>query len=93
MSAGPNLKTGVAAVLVASTLISAVAVIHVRHEARRLFIQLQALTDTRDRLNIDWGRLQIEQSTWASPGRIEQIAGESLDMRVPDPVRVVIITP
>lgn len=87
------MQPGIAATLLLLVLVSAVAVIQVRHEARRLFIQLQALTDTRDRLNIDWGRLQIEQSTWASPGRIEQIAAERLDMSVPDPVRVVIIAP
>jgi len=87
------MQPGIVATLLILVLASAVAVVQVRHESRRQFIQLQALTDTRDRLNIDWGRLQIEQSTWASPGRIEQIAADRLDMGVPDPVRVVIIAP
>ena len=93
MSAATPSQLVAAAVLLALVLVSAVAVVQARHDARRLFIQLEALTDTRDALNIDWGRLQIEQSTWASPGRIEQIATERLEMRVPDPVGVVIIAP
>ena len=93
MSVGPATLAGVAALLLVVVLLSAVAVIEARHDARRLFIQLQALTDRRDELNIDWGRLQIEQSTWASPGRIEKIASEQLQMRVPDPAGVVIIAP
>ena len=44
-------------------------------------------------MNIDWGRLQIEQSTWASPGRVEQVARDRLNMSVPDPSQVVIIRP
>lgn len=84
------LLAGLLALLV---LGSAVGVVFARHEARRLFIELQQLTAERDRLNIDWGRLQIEHSTWASPGRVEQIARERLRMREPDPVAVVIVEP
>ena len=74
-------------------LVSSVGAVYARHESRRLFIELQLLVNGRDRLNIDWGRLQIEQSTWASPGRVEQMARDRLHMRVPDPSRVVIIRP
>lgn len=72
---------------------SAVGLVYARHEARRLFIELQQLTDERDSLNIDWGRLQIEHSTWASPGRVEQIARKRLGMTEPDPAEVVIVEP
>jgi cell division protein FtsL len=82
------------AVLLATlVLASAVSVVYARHDARQLFIELQQLTAERDTLNIDWGRLQIEHSTWASPGRVEQIARERLGMREPDPARVVIVEP
>jgi cell division protein FtsL len=80
-------------VLLVTVLISSVGAVYARHESRRLFIELQLLVNGRDRLNIDWGRLQIEHSTWASPGRVEQMARERLHMRVPDPSRVVIIRP
>ncbi|MBW2472719.1 MAG: cell division protein FtsL [Deltaproteobacteria bacterium] len=84
------LMAGLLAVLV---LGSAVSVVYARHDARKLFIELQQLTAQRDALNIDWGRLQIEHSTWASPGRVEQIARDRLGMREPDPARVVIVEP
>jgi cell division protein FtsL len=79
--------------LVFATLVSAIAVVFARHEARRLFVDLQQLNAERDRLNIEWGRLQIEHSTLANPGRIEQIARERLQMREPDPAAVVIVEP
>ncbi len=82
-----------AVLLAVLVLASAVSVVYARHDARQLFIELQQLTAERDSLNIDWGRLQIEHSTWASPGRVEQIARERLRMREPDPARVVIIEP
>ena len=82
-----------AVLLAVLVLASAVSVVYARHDARQLFIELQQLTAERDTLNLDWGRLQIEHSTWASPGRVEQIARERLGMREPDPARVVIIEP
>ncbi len=82
-----------AVLLAVLVLASAVSVVYARHDARQLFIELQQLTAERDTLNIDWGRLQIEHSTWASPGRVEQIATERLGMREPDPARVVIVEP
>jgi cell division protein FtsL len=53
------------AALAAAVVGSAVAAVHARHEARQLFIELQALNRTRDELNIEWRQLQIERSTWA----------------------------
>jgi cell division protein FtsL len=79
--------------LLLAVLASAISAIYARHASRTLFIELQSLVDGRDRLNIEWGRLQIEQSTWASPARIEQMATSRLGMRVPDPSQVVIVQP
>ncbi len=89
----PRQRVLVIAVLAAAVLVSAVGAVYARHEARRLFIELQGLNAVRDDLKVDWGRLQIERSTWASLGRVEQIADEKLDMRVPDPAQVVIVEP
>jgi cell division protein FtsL len=93
MTLAPRQRVLVASVLAAAVLVSAVAVVYARHESRRLFIELQRLYEDRDDLNVDWGRLQIERSTWASPGRVEQSAGDKLDMRVPEPAGVVIVEP
>jgi len=89
----PRQRVLVAAVLAVAVIASAVAVVYARHQSRQLFIELQRLSETRDDLNVDWGRLQIERSTWASLGRVEQIADEKLDMRVPDPGGVIIVEP
>jgi cell division protein FtsL len=88
-----HLRVLLGAVLVVATVSSAIGIVFARHEARRLFIDLQQLNAKRDELNIEWGRLQIEHSTWANPGRIEQIARERLMMADPDPASVVIVKP
>lgn len=93
MAARRQVELLLAGVLAVVVLLSAVSVVYARHDARQLFIELQQLTAERDRLNIDWGRLQIEHSTWASPGRVEQLAREKLGMREPDPAKVVIVEP
>ncbi len=74
-------------------LASAVSLVYARHEARRLFIELQQLTTERDHLNIDWGRLQIEHSTLALPARVEKVVRERLRMTEPEPADVVIVQP
>ena len=82
--------TGVLAVAVVA---SAIAVVDVRHEARKRFIELQALHRARDEMNSVWRQLQIERSTWATHARIERLARERLDMVVPDPAAVEIVRP
>jgi len=64
-------------------LASGVGAVYARHEARKLFVELQALERTRDELNIDWGRLRIEQGMLATHARVERLATEKLRMRVP----------
>jgi cell division protein FtsL len=56
-------------------------------------VEVEALNAQRDQLNIDWGRLQIERSTWATHGRVEQMARQELEMRIPDPSGVEILKP
>ena len=89
----PRVRILLGAMLVFATLVSSIGVVFARHEARRLFIDLQQLNAERDRLDIEWGRLQIEHSTLANPGRIEQIARQRLKMTEPDPAAVVIVEP
>jgi cell division protein FtsL len=51
----------------------------------------ESLTDERDRLNIEWGQLQIEQSTWATHARIEKVATDDLSLVRPDSSEIFII--
>jgi cell division protein FtsL len=72
-------------------LASALAVVWVKHEARRLFVELQGLHAERDRLNIEWSQLKIEQSAFAMHGRVEQTARADLKMIIPRPDEVLIV--
>ena len=77
-------------VLVAAVVASAIGVVHARHESRRHFIELNRLTNERDNLDFEFGRLQLEQATWAENNRIEQIARGRLGMVSPGPAELVV---
>jgi cell division protein FtsL len=44
---------------------------------------LQSLLTDRDNLEVEWGKLKIEQSTWSTHGRVEQLAREKMQMLNP----------
>lgn len=67
-------------VLVAAVIGSAVGVVWLRQQSRVLFIESNELARERDNLDFDFGRLQLEQATWAENNRIEQIARGRLGM-------------
>jgi cell division protein FtsL len=77
--------------LVLAVVASALTLVWARHEARSQFVELRAMEAERDGLDIQWGQLQLEQSTWATHGRIERIAREQLAMRTPAAAEVVIV--
>lgn len=72
-------------------LATALGVVWTRHESRVLFVELQELNGERDELNIEWGRLQLEQATWAEASRIERLARDELNMQTPAQDDVVVI--
>ena len=78
-------------VFAAVCVISAMAIVYTKHESRKLFVELERLTDERDRLNIEYGQLQIEQSTWATHARIEQVANDELALVRPDSTEIYVI--
>ena len=67
---------------------SAIAAVYAKHESRKLFIELQSLNAERDRLAVEWGQLQIEQSAWSTHARVEQIARDDMNLRPPTPDQV-----
>jgi len=69
--------------LVFVVMASAIGSIYAKHEARKLFTELQRLNVERDRMEVEWGQLQIEQSTWSTYARVEQLAREDMKMRPP----------
>lgn len=68
-----------------------ISVVSTKHQARSLFIQLQGLNGERDGLDIEWGQLKLEQSAWATHGRVEQTARVGLRMVIPRPDEVRIV--
>jgi cell division protein FtsL len=73
---------------------SAVAVVYTKHQARQLFAALSKLTRERDELDTEWGRLQLEQSTWSMHKRIDRIARQQLNMKLPsDDTTVIVMVP
>jgi cell division protein FtsL len=71
---------------------SAVKVVIARHDTRRLFVEIQKLEKDRDSLNEEWGRLQLEQSTWATDARIESVSKTELHMIEPKTRSVTLIS-
>jgi len=72
---------------------SSLGVIYAKHEARSRFNELQQLTQQRDDLDIEWGQLQLEQSTWATHGRVERVARDDLRMVIPQAGDLRIVQP
>jgi len=80
-------------VLWLGVLASAAGAIYCKHVSRDRFVELEALTAERDELQIEWGRLQLEQSAWSTHGFVERVAGSRLHMAIPAPTGVQIVRP
>ena len=78
--------------LAAAVFGSAIQVVLSQHQARTTFFELQRLEQARDGLNEEWGRLQLEQSTWATDDRIERLARTRLDLDSPEFNATVLLT-
>ena len=76
----------------AAVFFSAIEVVIARHETRKLFVEIQRLEKDRDDLNEEWGRLQLEQSTWATDARIESVSKTELHMIEPEARSVFLIS-
>lgn len=81
------------AMLVLANVATALTLVRDRHEHRLLFIDLSKLEKARDELNIDFGRLQLEQATWAESNRVDQVARARLGMVFPRAEDIVVLRP
>lgn len=71
-------------ILLLVVVVCALGVVTSQHKARKLFQELENEQERAKQLDIEYGQLQLELSTWATPPRVEQIAREKLKMRTPD---------
>jgi cell division protein FtsL len=78
-------------VLLIAVIASAIGVVYSIQQSRELFVELTRLGNERDDLNFEFGRLELEQATWAENNRVEQIARGRLGMVSPDPAEIVVI--
>ena len=81
------------AVLLVASIATAIGVVYARHQHRLLFVELSRLEKARDELNIEFGRLQLEQATVAESNRIDQVARLRLGMMFPEVGDVVVVRP
>lgn len=77
--------------LLALVVMCALGVVNSQHHGRQLFVELQQEQARQRQLDVEWGQLQLEQSTWAMHGRIETLARERLQMQVPSANRVQVV--
>ena len=80
-------------VLLLATIASAIGVVYSRHRHRQLFVELTRLEHARDELNIEFGRLQLEQATLAQATRVDQETRGRLGMKFPEAADIVVVRP
>ncbi|MEE9342936.1 MAG: cell division protein FtsL [Gammaproteobacteria bacterium] len=85
------MKVFLVSLLIALTLSSAIAAVFTKHESRTLFVELQRLEKDENAMMVEWGQLQLEESTLTTHGQVEQIAYEQMSMKIPAPQSVVIL--
>ena len=83
--------TRVNLILLAVLIVCALSLVTSRHDARRLFVELEREQLRTRQLETEYGQLQLEQSTWGMPARIEKIARENLRMQLPPAGRVEVV--
>ena len=78
-------------VLVVLAVLSALGVVAAQHQSRKLHTALEREQAHAQELEVEWGQLQLEQSTWAAPVRIEKIARQRLGMGAPTMEQTLVI--
>ena len=72
-------------------LVLALSLVYTRVTTRSLYLQLQSLQQLRDDLNVEWGRLLLQEARYAEPRYIEKIARQKLGMVFPQSDKVSVI--
>ncbi|MDP1939118.1 MAG: cell division protein FtsL, partial [Gallionella sp.] len=83
----------VSGLLLVLVVLGALSVITSQHKARKLFVVLQQEKERAHKMEVEWGQLQLEQSTLATPARVERIASRQLQMQLPKQVRFIRVSP
>jgi cell division protein FtsL len=81
--------------LLTAVVVCALSTVTSQHKARKLYVELQKQKELAEQMEVEWGQLRLEQSTWAAPARVEKIAAQQLQMQLPasGQVQFIRITP
>ena len=77
--------TRLSVVLLAAVIFSAMYLVRVQYDSRRLFTELHRATAEAHRLETERGRLEVEKRAEATSLRVEKLAREKLSMRMVSP--------
>jgi cell division protein FtsL len=72
-------------VLLAAVMASAMYLVQVQYQSRRLFVEVEKAQALSRKLDIERERLEVDKRSQATPLRIERIAKEQLQMRTATP--------
>ena len=70
-------------ILLALVIAASLGVVNSQNQSRKLFVSLQQEKEYARQMEVEWGQLQLEQSTLAAPARVERIATQQLQMQQP----------
>ncbi|HUW25847.1 MAG TPA: cell division protein FtsL [Gallionella sp.] len=76
-------SNGLNVLLLMAVVVCALSVVTSQHKARKLYLELQKQKEHAQQMEVEWGQLQLEQSTWAALTRVEKIATQQLQMQFP----------
>ncbi len=79
--------------LIAVVVFSALAVVYTKYRIRMVFAEIQRLEQVLVAIDEEWGRLQLEQNTWAEHSRIETLARDRLGMVLPARESIIYLRP
>lgn len=78
-------------VLAVALMVCALVVVNAQHRARTQFVELEALKKEARNLEVEWGKLQLEQGTLTSHARVEAMAKNQLGLTTPPLDRIWLI--
>jgi cell division protein FtsL len=76
-------SNGLNVLLIVAVVMCALSVVTSQHKARKMYIELQKQKEYAQQMEVEWGQLQLELSTLATPGRVEKLAERQLHMQLP----------
>ena len=85
--------TRISIVLLALTIFSALGVVNIQYQSRKLVTAIEREQARGRALDVEWGQLQLESGTWAAHARVEKIARDRLGMVTPDKNALVALDP